>query len=47
MESNTVNYVSDSLEIRLNYEVLNEAIQCICVDESLSKSWKSKVEKRK
>ena len=47
MESNTVNYVSDSLEIRLNYEVLDEAIQCICSGVPLSKSWKSKIEKRK
>ncbi|WP_373211526.1 hypothetical protein [Holdemanella biformis] len=42
-----LNYQCDSVGTRLNYEVLDEAIQCICSGVPLSKSWKSKIEKRK
>ena len=46
-KDHAVNYESDSFGTRLNYEVLDEAIQCICSGVPLSKSWKSKIEKCK
>lgn len=46
-KDHAVNYQCDSVGTRLNYEVLDEAIQCICSGVPLSKSWKSKIEKRK
>ena len=46
-KDHAVNYQSDSVGTRLNYEVLNEAIQCVCTGVPLPKSWKSKIEKRK
>lgn len=46
-KDHAVNYQSDSVGTRLNYEVLDEAIQCICSGAPLPKSWKSKIEKRK
>ena len=46
-KDHAVNYQCDSVGTRLNYEVLDEAIQCICSGVPLPKSWKSKIEKRK
>ena len=46
-KDHAVNYQCDSVGTRLNYEVLDEAIQCICSGVPLSKSWKSKIEKCK